>query len=144
MSQDIDSLTPLYVAGICGLGYALRQIIQAQAAQGAGVERILISGCAGSHDLVRQLLADATGLPVVSTEAEEPVLLGSAILGAVAGGHFATVGLAMAAMSRAKSTFQPATGAVAVWPGKVFCAFETLQNAAHAFQWSSQLPISEN
>ena len=35
-------------------------------------------------DLVRQLLADATGLPVVTTEAEEPVLLGSAMLGAVA------------------------------------------------------------
>jgi FGGY-family pentulose kinase len=144
MSRDVDSLTALYVAGICGLGYGLRQIVHAQANQGAGVERILISGGAGSHDLVRQLLADATGLAVVSTEAEEPVLLGSAILGAVAGGHFATVGLAMAAMSRAKATFQPATGAVSVWHGKAFCAFETFQNAAHAFQWSSKLPISEN
>jgi D-ribulokinase len=144
MDSDINSLTALYVAGICGLGYGLRQIIRAQATQGAGVQRILISGGAGGHDLVRQLLADATGLPVVSTEAEEPVLLGSAILGAVAGGHFATVGLAMAAMSRAKITFSPASGAVSVWHSKAFCAFETLQNAAHAFQWSSQLPISEN
>jgi D-ribulokinase len=144
MGRDIDSLTALYVAGICGLGYGLRQIIQAQAAQGAGVERILISGGAGSHDLVRQLLADATGLPVVSTEAEEPVLLGSAILGAVAGGHFATVGLAMAAMSRAKATFSPAAGDVSVWHSKAFSAFETLQQAAHAFQRSSQVPGSGN
>ncbi len=112
MDRNINSLTVLYVAGICGLGYGLRQIVDAQANQGAGIERILISGGAGSHDLVRQLLADATGLPVVSTEAEEPVLLGSAILGAVAGGHFATVASAMAAMSRAKTTVNPAMGAV--------------------------------
>jgi D-ribulokinase len=61
MSRDIDSLTALYLAGICGFGYGLRQIIKAQATQGARVERILISGGAGSHDLVHQLLADATG-----------------------------------------------------------------------------------
>lgn len=141
MDRDVNSLKALYVAGICGLGYGLRQIIDAQANQGAKVQRILISGGAGAHDLVRQLLADATGLPIVTTEAEEPVLLGSAMLGAVAGGHFATVGSAMAAMSRAKATFQPATGAVAVWHSKAFCAFETLQNAAHAVGWASQLPI---
>ena len=141
MDRDIHSLTALYVAGICGLGYGLRQIVDAQANQGAKVQRVVISGGAGGHDLVRQLLADATGLPVVTTETEEPVLLGSAILGAVAGGHFASVGSAMAAMSRAKATFSPASGAVSIWHSKVFCAFETLQSAAHAMRRASHLPI---
>ena len=105
MERDIDSLVALYVAGLCGIGYGLRQIVEAQAEHGAPIERIMISGGAGQLDLVRQLLADATGKPVVATESDEPVLLGSAILGAVASGAFADVPSAMAAMSAPKATF---------------------------------------
>ena len=104
MERDVDSLVALYVAGLCGLGYGLRQIIETQAANGAPVEAIAISGGAGRHPLVRQLLADATGLPVLATRAEEPVLLGSAILGAVAAGAFPDIRAAMAAMSSVEAT----------------------------------------
>lgn len=67
-----------------GIGYGLRQILDAQRACGIENENIVIGG-AGQHPLVRQLLADACGVTVVSTASSEPVLLGSAILGAVAG-----------------------------------------------------------
>lgn len=134
MGRDVDSLIALYIAGLCGLGYGLRQIIETQSAHGAPVQRILISGGAGSHDLVRQILADATGLPVISTEAAEPVLLGSAILGAVAAGRFANIPAAMTAMSRAETSFTPATGALRNWHSRAFAAFEVLQKAAHAVQ----------
>lgn len=137
MGRDLDSLTALYIAGLCGLGYGLRQIIDTQAAHGAPVQRILISGGAGSHDLVRQILADATGLPVISTEAAEPVLLGSAILGAVAAGRYADIPTAMTAMSRAEISFAPATGALQDWHARAFAAFEVLQKAAHAVQQPS-------
>jgi ribulose kinase len=50
----------------------------------------MISGGAGQQDLVRQLLADSAGRSVVATTSEEPVLLGSAILGAVAGSFSTT------------------------------------------------------
>ncbi len=132
MGRDIESLMALYVAGLCGLGYGLRQIIDTQAAHGASVERIVISGGAGSHDLVRQILADATGLPVTSTQAAEPVLLGSAILGAVAGGHCPDIPTAMAAMSRAQDNFEPVTGDLRNWHDLSYAAFQTLQKAAHA------------
>lgn len=108
MERDIDSLVALYIAGISGIGYGLRQIIEAQDQAGARVERIVISGGAGALDLVRQLLADAAGRPVVSVTAAEPVLLGSAILGAVAAGSFATLPEAMAAMTRKDRTYDPA------------------------------------
>ena len=85
MERDLDNLMALYVAGLCGIGYGLRQIIDAQKACGIHSENIVISGGAGQHPLVRQLLADACGMTIVSTECSEPVLLGSAILGAVAG-----------------------------------------------------------
>lgn len=134
MESDLDGLLALYIAGLSGLGYGLRQIVEVQAAHGAPVQRLLISGGAGSHDLVRQILADATGLTVVTTEAEEPVLLGSAILGAVAGGHYADVPQAMAAMSRAKGAFAPAGGEIAQRHAARFAAFEALQGAARAAQ----------
>ena len=132
MERDLDSLVALYVAGLCGLGYGLRQIIETQAAHGAPIETIVISGGAGRHPLVRQLLADATGLPVVATDAEEPVLLGSAILGAVAGGALPDIRAAMAAMSRVATTSEPAGAAIAEVHARRYEAFQALQRTAHS------------
>src|SRR5471032_859853 len=100
MDDDMESLLALYVAGMCGIAYGLRQIIEAQAAAGAGIDSIMISGGAGRPDLVRQLLAGATGKPVLAIDAEERVLLGAAMLGSVAAGAYGEVGAAMAGMSR--------------------------------------------
>jgi D-ribulokinase len=130
VETDFDSLVALYVAGLCGIGYGLRQIIEAQAENGAPVERIMISGGAGQHDLARQVLADATGTPVVATVSEEPVLLGSAMLGAVAGGLFDTLPEAMAAMSSPRVTFAPATGPAREIHEARYDAFRRLQETA--------------
>jgi D-ribulokinase len=130
MDTDLDSLVALYVAGICGIGYGLRQIIDAQAAAGAPIVRVVISGGAGRHDLVRQLLADATGKPVLATQAEEPVLLGAAMLGGVAGGLFGDVQSAMAEMSRISKSYEPGVGAIAAQHEARFRAFEQLQRLA--------------
>ncbi|MGB5558676.1 MAG: FGGY-family carbohydrate kinase, partial [Paracoccaceae bacterium] len=130
MQDDADSLVALYVAGLCGIGYGLRQIIEAQARSGALIKRIMISGGAGQQDLVRQLLADATGVPVVATAADEPVLLGAAILGAVAGGVFADMTAAMAAMSSPKTTFEPASARIKAIHDARYDAFQQLQSVA--------------
>ncbi|MBB5535935.1 FGGY-family carbohydrate kinase [Rhizobium giardinii] len=130
MDRDLDSLVALYIAGLCGIGYGLRQIIDAQAAAGAPVGRIVISGGAGQLDLVRQLLADAAGKPVLATRAQEPVLLGAAILGSVAGGAFPDVGSAMAALSATDRTYLPAKGETAALHAKRYDAFTRLQALA--------------
>lgn len=130
MESDLDSLVVLYVAGLCGIGYGLRQIIDAQAAAGAPIARVVISGGAGRGDLVRQLLADVTGKPVLATQAEEPVLLGAAILGAVAAGLFQDMPSAMARMSHVGKTYEPASGEMAALHAKRFRAFELLQGVA--------------
>ncbi|KQP13621.1 FGGY-family carbohydrate kinase [Pseudorhodoferax sp. Leaf267] len=134
MEQDMDSLVALYIAGICGVAYGLRQIIEAQAAAGAPVARIMISGGAGRLDLVRQLLADASGIPVLAAQADEPVLLGAAMLGGVAAGAFGDVGAAMAAMSRVGQTFHPQGGALAGVHQARFAAFGQLQGLARQLQ----------
>ncbi len=132
MESDEDSLVALYIAGICGIGYGLRQIIEAQAKAGAPIERVVISGGAGRLDLVRQLIADATEKPLLAVRAEEPVLLGAAMLGGMAGGQFDDVQSAMRAMSQIGRVYQPAGGAVADRHESRFAAFEKLQGVARA------------
>jgi D-ribulokinase len=108
LSEDIDSLARLYLAGLCGLSYGARQIVEALSIQGIDIETIVLSGGAGQSPLVRQTLADATGLTIAVPETPEPVLLGAAILGAVAAGRFATTLDAIEAMSRLGLEYRPA------------------------------------
>ncbi|MFC0342167.1 FGGY-family carbohydrate kinase [Paracoccus niistensis] len=127
MERDIDSLVALYVAGLCGIAYGLRQIIETQDKAGAPVDRVVISGGAGQLDLVRQLLADGSGKPVLSSMAAEPVLLGSAILGAVAAGQFASMTEGMAAMSQAGGQYHPDADAAVMHDARyrTFCALQS-------------------
>ncbi|AUH65740.1 FGGY-family carbohydrate kinase [Paracoccus zhejiangensis] len=128
MARDADSLVALYIAGLSGIGYGLRQIIETQDRAGASVDRIVISGGAGQLPLVRQLLADAAGRPVVAVAAEEPVLLGSAILGAVAAGSFAQMPDAMGRMTHKSSVYDPDPAAEAVHDRRydAFCKLQEL------------------
>ena len=128
--NDEAALVNLYIAGLCGLGYGLRQIIEAQARQGAGIEIVVISGGAGRSELVRQILADTTGIPVVAPRTEEPVLLGSAILGAVAAEAYGDMTAAMDAMSSWTERYEPASGGLRAWHDARFELFERFQALA--------------
>lgn len=112
MDQSEASLVALYVAGLTGIGYGLRQIIEVQQQNGAPVQRIVISGGAGQDELARQLLADTSGLPVVVTRAAEPVLLGAAILGTIAAGTHRTMADAMSTMTAVDRLYEPVRGPV--------------------------------
>lgn len=136
METDAESLIPLYVAGLCGVGYGLRQIVETQAAHGAPIARIMISGGAGASDLSRQILADAAGKPVVAVTAEEPVLLGAAILGAAAGGVHGDLAAAMAAMSAPGRAYAPAGGEIAEVHAGRYAAFQSLQSVARSIRKS--------
>ncbi len=135
MESGPDSLVALYVAGICGLGYGLRQIIETQAEHGAPIATISVSGGAGAHPLTRQLLADAAGRPVEITECAEPVLLGSAMLGAVAAGVYPDLRTAMPAMSRIATSCAPDAASRRVHDLR-YAAFLRLQQAAREIRQS--------
>ncbi|WP_018900931.1 FGGY-family carbohydrate kinase [Rhizobium sp. 2MFCol3.1] len=127
MERDIDSLVRLYVAGLYGIGYGLRQIIDAQAEAGVEIDTVVISGGAGQQAFVRQLLADACGKPIVATSADEPVLLGAAILGAVASGSYSDVREAMTKLTMVDGTFTPSAGETADVHRRRYDAFKSLQ-----------------
>ncbi len=128
LDGSVESLVGLYLAGLCGLGYGARQIVDAQRAAGVVTDTIVISGGAGQSPLVRQVLADATGLTVAASTSEEPVLLGSAILGAVASGAYPDLPTAMRSMSSISSSYDT-NGALRGWHEKRFAAFQLLQEA---------------
>ncbi|HEV7258807.1 MAG TPA: FGGY-family carbohydrate kinase [Bosea sp. (in: a-proteobacteria)] len=132
MERDLDHLVALYVAGITGIGYGLRQIIDASRAKGAMLEAIVLSGGAGRQPLIRQLLADCSGLPLLAPDEVDPVLLGSAMLAATAAKTFPDLAGAMAAMAPSATVFTPADAEIAGLHARRFAAFETLQKAARA------------
>ena len=66
---------------------ASAQIIRTLETGGYDFDMLVVSGGAARSALVRQIIADATGKRVGAPEASEPVLLGAAMLGAVAAGN---------------------------------------------------------
>ncbi len=114
LREDILSLEELYVAGLCGLAYGIADIVDAYRRAGYAFDTIVASGGAAPSALVRQIVADVCGMRVASPETPEPVLLGSAMIGAAASGR-ETVNSAMASMSALGERIEPAGGAIAAF-----------------------------
>jgi D-ribulokinase len=106
LDGDIESLERLFVAGLCGLAYGLADVIDVMRSHGIPCRMMVISGGASRSALVRQIMADTTGLVVALPSCAEPVLLGAAMLGAVANRTFASLQHAMSAMSGLGSSTQ--------------------------------------
>jgi D-ribulokinase len=126
LSGDLRDLVGLYLAGLIGVGYGARQILDAQKSEGIQTDMIIVSGGAARDRLVRQILADSTGTTVASVTCHEPVLLGSAMVGAVASGYFSNLEQAMREMSEIGEICEP-NGDLGLWHKRRFRAFEMLQ-----------------
>jgi D-ribulokinase len=113
LDADIGAMERLFVAGLCGLAYGLADVIDAFAAHKVESNVIVMGGGAGRSPLVRQIMADTTGLTVALPQTQEPVLLGAAMLGAVAGGAYKSIGETMASMSALGRLSEPTAPAMA-------------------------------
>jgi D-ribulokinase len=128
LREDAASLQELYVAGLCGLAYGLNDIVGKLERAGYEFDAIVVSGGAAQSPLVRQIIADACGKTVEAPETPEPVLLGSAMIGAVAAGRQTLVS-AMASMSTIALRAAPARGTVAAFHARKRRAHEILRQA---------------
>ena len=108
LDADIEAMERLFVAGLCGLAYGLADVVDAFEAHAVDSRMMVMSGGGARSPLVRQIMADTTGLAVALPRTQEPVLLGAAMLGAVAGGAFASLRDAMASMSAIGGLSAPA------------------------------------
>ena len=100
LDGDLESLERVFVSALCGLAYGLADVIDVMRAHGIPCRMMVISGGPSRSPLVRQIMADTTGLTVALPSTAEPVLLGAAMLGAVAGGAYKSLHEAMKGMSR--------------------------------------------
>lgn len=107
LDQSVEDLIAFYGAGLLGIGYGLRQILDAQTEHGVKPTAVVISGGAGEAAIVKQVLADAAQIEIFDTECHEPVLLGAAMLGALASGQAASLTSAMSSMTRRRQSFSP-------------------------------------
>lgn len=130
MDRGIDSLAALYLAGLSGIGYGLRQLLDKLEERGLRQSTIVVSGGAAQNTLVCQMLADSTGLAVALPVLQEPVLRGAAMLAAVASKVHPDVSSAMTSMSGTAQLFQPAGGDIAKLHLARYSAFSALQTTA--------------
>jgi D-ribulokinase len=112
LDADIEAMERLFVAGLCGLAYGLADVVDAFKAHNVDSRMMVMSGGGARSPLVRQIMADTTGRAVALPRTQEPVLLGAAMLGAVAGGAFPSVRDAMASMSAIGSRSAPAAAGI--------------------------------
>ncbi len=107
LSAGPDDLARLYLATLQALAYGTRHIIETLNQTGYRIDTILASGGFTKNPVFLREHADATGCRIVLPEEPEAVLLGAAILGAVAGGAYDTIQEGMAGMTRAGRVIEP-------------------------------------
>ncbi|MDJ0389991.1 FGGY-family carbohydrate kinase [Roseomonas sp. E05] len=112
LSATADDLALLYLATIQAIAYGTRHIIETMNAEGYAIDTVLACGGGTKNPVFLREHADATGCRVVLPREPEAILLGAAMLGAVAGGAHASLPDAMAAMSGAGKVLAPGEAAV--------------------------------
>ncbi|CAI0394013.1 unnamed protein product [Linum tenue] len=100
-------LALLYLATIQGVAYGTRHIVEHCNAHGHEINTLLACGGLSKNPLYIQEHADIMGCPVILPRESESVLLGAAILGAVAAKKYPTVMEAMKALNVAGQVVRP-------------------------------------
>jgi FGGY-family pentulose kinase len=134
LSDTIDDLALLYLATVQGIAYGTRHIIEAFNAQGYAIDTIIACGGLSKNPVFLREHADATGCAVALPEEPDAVLLGAAILGAVAGGCHADIPAAMAAMTRAHIAVTPSQGKVAAFHAAKYAVFRRMYDDQMAYR----------
>jgi FGGY-family pentulose kinase len=107
LDSSFESLARIYLATIQAIAYGTRHIIEALNSRGYRIDRIHACGGGTKNPLWMQQHADITNCDILVAPESEPVLLGAAILAAVAAGRYSCVMEAMAAMSPRAETIAP-------------------------------------
>ncbi len=134
LSDSLDDLALSYLATTQAIAYGTRHIIAAFNAQGYAIDTILACGGLSKNPVFLREHADATGCAVALPEEPDAVLLGSAILGAAAGGAFPSIESAMAAMTRAHIAVTPSSGATASFHDAKYAVFQRMYDDQLAYR----------
>jgi FGGY-family pentulose kinase len=126
LSATEDDLAVLYLATIQAIAYGVRHIIETLNLAGYAIDTVMACGGGTKNPIFLREHADATGCRIVLPREAEAVVLGAAMTGAVAGGVYADLHAAMAAMSHAGAVIAPATGGVRTYHDAKYKVFQRL------------------
>ncbi|WP_162652931.1 FGGY-family carbohydrate kinase [Lentilitoribacter sp. Alg239-R112] len=122
-----------YLATLQALAYGSRHILEEMVSRGVPVTALVLSGGLAHNTLFLRELADACQIPVIVPEQSEPVLLGSAMLGAVAAGAMPDLATAMEKMSGPGRSISPRTGQVSQYHDRKYQVFRRMQDDFAAY-----------
>jgi FGGY-family pentulose kinase len=134
LSAAADDLALQYLAAIQAVAYGTRHILDEMNRKGYAIDTLLACGGGTKNPVFLREHADITGCRLVLPKEPEAVLLGSAILGAVAAGAYDSVLEAMAAMSAAGRVVTPAKGPAARFHDAKYKVFHRLHQDAMAYR----------
>jgi FGGY-family pentulose kinase len=100
LSCTVEDLAIQYLATIQAIAYGTRHIIQEMNKTGYKINHISATGGGAKNDLFLKQHADICGCKIILPKESEAVLLGSAVLAAVASGAYPTIQKAMAVMNQ--------------------------------------------
>ncbi|KAK3156155.1 hypothetical protein QOZ80_2AG0103550 [Eleusine coracana subsp. coracana] len=101
------SLALLYLATVQGIAYGTRHIVEHCNAHGHKIDTLLACGGLAKNSVYIQEHADIIGCPIILPRENESVLLGAAVLGAVAVKNFPGIRDAMQALNAAGKVVKP-------------------------------------
>lgn len=140
LDTDVDALARLYLATIQAIAYGTRDIIEALNRQGYRIDTLLATGGDAKNPVFLREHADATGCRIVLPREPEAVLLGSAVLGAVAAGHQPGVLAAMSAMSHAGSVVEPGAAPARELHDRKYQVFQAMYRHQLEYRRTMQQP----
>lgn len=133
LTDSVDSLALLYLATIQAIAYGTRHILDEMNKQGYRITTLLACGGDTKNPVFVREHADVTGCRIALPKEPESVLLGSAMLGAVASGDYPSVIAAMGAMSEADRVVEPAGGTVADFHDRKYQVFHRMYEDQMAY-----------
>ena len=134
LSDTVDDLALLYLATIQAVAHGTRHIIDTMNEAGYRIDTIFACGGGTKNPVFLREHADVTGCRIALPREPEAVLLGAALLGAVAAGDQPSVLDAMAAMTQVGETIAPAGGAVAQYHGAKHRVFHRMYDDHQAYR----------
>lgn len=134
LQDDVDTLAVHYLATIQAIAHGTRHVLEAMNANGYAIDTLVASGGDTKNPVFLREHADVTGCRIALPESTEGVLLGSAILGAVAAGAHASIVDAMAAMTRTSRVIEPTRGDVATFHDKKHRVFLRMHDDQLAYR----------
>ena len=113
LSATADDLARLYLATVQSIAHGTRHIVETLNRSGYAIDTLLVCGGGSKNPVFLREHADITGCRLILPKEPEAVLLGSAVLGAVAGQRYGTIPEAMRTMNAAGRVISPQAGEVA-------------------------------